>query len=292
LSDAEPPRDCPLCPRLAAYRHQNRREHPDWWNGPAPSFGDERARLLIVGLAPGRAGANRTGRPFTGDFAGVLLYETLIKSGFARGRYGARPDDGKRIDRHAGFKASGRMHLGARGAAFGAEQRRRAQHVGKQFARHSNEGRIRMRGLENGNARRQRSGKARPDQTGAGARYRGITEIFGVVEKGQVGRPGGIERRDVPDAAIGGNAFAQLGARQRGDVAGGQLASGSDRVGHPAVRSKAQSAIRKGGSRSCVKIMRNKPSEFGAAAEGEPLRAVIRTFGDRIGEVEAQRPER
>lgn len=94
MSDAEPPRDCPLCPRLAAYRHQNRREHPDWWNGPAPSFGDERARLLIVGLAPGRAGANRTGRPFTGDFAGLLLYETLVKAGFARGRYDARVDDG------------------------------------------------------------------------------------------------------------------------------------------------------------------------------------------------------
>jgi uracil-DNA glycosylase len=90
----EPPRDCPLCPRLVAYRAENRRLHPDWWNGPAPSFGDENARLLIVGLAPGRAGANRTGRPFTGDFAGVLLYATLIKMGFAVGRYEARPDDG------------------------------------------------------------------------------------------------------------------------------------------------------------------------------------------------------
>ncbi len=91
---AEPPRDCPLCPRLVAYRAENRAAHPDWWNGPAPSFGDPDARLLIVGLAPGRAGANRTGRPFTGDYAGVLLYETLIKTGFARGRYQARPDDG------------------------------------------------------------------------------------------------------------------------------------------------------------------------------------------------------
>jgi uracil-DNA glycosylase family 4 len=97
LSAAEPPRGCPLCPRLTAYRQENRREHPDWWNGPAPSFGDQRARLLIVGLAPGRAGANRTGRPFTGDFAGVLLYETLIKAGFARGRYGARSDDGLKL---------------------------------------------------------------------------------------------------------------------------------------------------------------------------------------------------
>ena len=91
---AEPDRDCPLCPRLVAYRAENRAAHPDWWNGPAPSFGDPNARLLIVGLAPGRTGANRTGRPFTGDFAGVLLYETLIKTGFARGRYQAKPDDG------------------------------------------------------------------------------------------------------------------------------------------------------------------------------------------------------
>ena len=89
----EPPRDCPLCPRLVAYRTENRALHPDWWNGPAPSFGDPNARLLVVGLAPGRAGANRTGRPFTGDFAGVLLYETLIKTGFACGTYEARPDD-------------------------------------------------------------------------------------------------------------------------------------------------------------------------------------------------------
>ena len=94
---AEPPRDCPLCPRLVAYRRQNQHEHPDWWNGPAPSFGDPDARLLIVGLAPGRTGANRTGRPFTGDFAGVLLYETLIATGFAVGRYEARPDDGLRL---------------------------------------------------------------------------------------------------------------------------------------------------------------------------------------------------
>ena len=90
----EPPRDCPLCPRLVAYRAENRAAHPDWWNGPAPSFGDPDARLLVVGLAPGRTGANRTGRPFTGDFAGVLLYQTLIKAGFARGTYAARPDDG------------------------------------------------------------------------------------------------------------------------------------------------------------------------------------------------------
>jgi len=94
LQGPEPPRDCPICPRLVAYRDENRREHPDWWNGPAHSFGDENARLLIVGLAPGRMGANRTGRPFTGDFAGLLLYQTLLKTGFARGTYEARPDDG------------------------------------------------------------------------------------------------------------------------------------------------------------------------------------------------------
>jgi uracil-DNA glycosylase family 4 len=92
--DPEPPRDCPLCPRLAAYRAANRAAHPDWFNGPAPSFGDPAARLLVVGLAPGRMGANRTGRPFTGDHAGVLLYDTLLKLGFAQGRYEARPDDG------------------------------------------------------------------------------------------------------------------------------------------------------------------------------------------------------
>jgi len=90
----EPSRDCPLCPRLAAYRQANRDEHPDWWNGPAPSFGPKDARLLVVGLAPGRTGANRTGRPFTGDYAGVLLYGTLLKYGFAQGHYAARPDDG------------------------------------------------------------------------------------------------------------------------------------------------------------------------------------------------------
>ncbi|MBV8681659.1 MAG: uracil-DNA glycosylase [Caulobacteraceae bacterium] len=94
VTNAEPPRDCPICPRLTAYRAENRAAHPEWFNGPAPSFGDPDARLLVVGLAPGRMGANRTGRPFTGDYAGVLLYETLIAFGFARGRYAARPDDG------------------------------------------------------------------------------------------------------------------------------------------------------------------------------------------------------
>jgi uracil-DNA glycosylase family 4 len=90
----EAPRDCPLCPRLLAYRLANRAANPDWWNGAVPSFGDPAARLAVVGLAPGRTGANRTGRPFTGDHAGWLLYETLLKTGFARGSYAARPDDG------------------------------------------------------------------------------------------------------------------------------------------------------------------------------------------------------
>ena len=91
---AEPAGDCGLCPRLVAYRQENQARNPDWWNGPAPSFGDPGARLLVLGLAPGRTGANRTGRPFTGDHAGVMLFETLLKTGFAQGRYDARPDDG------------------------------------------------------------------------------------------------------------------------------------------------------------------------------------------------------
>jgi uracil-DNA glycosylase family 4 len=89
-----PPRDCPLCPRLAAFRTDNRTAHPDWFNAPVPAFGPADARLLIVGLAPGLQGANRTGRPFTGDFAGELLYPTLLEYGFARGGYDARTDDG------------------------------------------------------------------------------------------------------------------------------------------------------------------------------------------------------
>ena len=93
----EAPRGCPLCPRLVAYRRENRAKAPDWFNDPVPSFGDEAARLLIVGLAPGRTGANRTGRPFTGDHAGVLLYGSLLKTGFATGVYEARPDDPLRL---------------------------------------------------------------------------------------------------------------------------------------------------------------------------------------------------
>lgn len=94
LWGAEPPRDCPLCPRLVAYRETNRAQNPEWWNGPAPSFGDTQGRLLIAGLAPGRTGANRTGRPFTGDHAGWMLYDTLTKTGFANGKFDARIDDG------------------------------------------------------------------------------------------------------------------------------------------------------------------------------------------------------
>jgi len=89
-----PPRDCPLCPRLCAFRAEQRARFPDWHNAPVPSFGDAEARLLVVGLAPGLKGANRTGRPFTGDYAGDLLYQTLGKFGFARGDYAARADDG------------------------------------------------------------------------------------------------------------------------------------------------------------------------------------------------------
>lgn len=89
--------DCPLCPRLVAFREAQRAEHPDWHNAPVPSFGPRGARLLIVGLAPGRRGANRTGRPFTGDHAGDLLYATLADCGFATRGYDRRPGDGLRL---------------------------------------------------------------------------------------------------------------------------------------------------------------------------------------------------
>jgi uracil-DNA glycosylase family 4 len=92
-----PSPDCGLCPRLAAFRAANREAHADWHNAPVASFGSLDARLLIVGLAPGLKGANRTGRPFTGDYAGDLLYATLRDYGFASGRYAARPDDGLQL---------------------------------------------------------------------------------------------------------------------------------------------------------------------------------------------------
>ncbi|MEM9062828.1 MAG: uracil-DNA glycosylase [Pseudomonadota bacterium] len=90
----EAPPNCPLCPRLVEYREDLREQWPGWFNNPVPSFGPPDARLLVVGLAPGVKGANRTGRPFTGDFAGDLLYTTLKKYGFARGEFGATPNDG------------------------------------------------------------------------------------------------------------------------------------------------------------------------------------------------------
>jgi len=93
-TENKPERDCPRCPRLIAFRKTWRSKEPTWFNSPVPSFGSIDARLLIVGLAPGLQGANRTGRPFTGDYAGVLLYETLSRYAFARGEYLARPDDG------------------------------------------------------------------------------------------------------------------------------------------------------------------------------------------------------
>ncbi len=97
IPQAEAPRDCPLCPRLVRFRHQCRAEQPDWWNSPVPAFGDPVAWLAVVGLAPGRQGANRTGRAFTGDFAGELLYATLLKFGLADGEYRADPGDGLKL---------------------------------------------------------------------------------------------------------------------------------------------------------------------------------------------------
>jgi uracil-DNA glycosylase len=97
LPESEPQRDCPLCPRLVEFRHACRKEHPEWWNAPVPAFGDRDAWLGIIGLAPGKHGANRTGRPFTGDFAGDLLYQTLEKFGLSEGKYDGRPDDGLRL---------------------------------------------------------------------------------------------------------------------------------------------------------------------------------------------------
>jgi uracil-DNA glycosylase family 4 len=97
IPQAEAPRDCPLCPRLVIFRHECRDEHPHWWNAPVPAFGDPDAWLAIVGLAPGKHGANRTGRPFTGDYAGELLYGTLLKFGLADGEYQADPSDGLKL---------------------------------------------------------------------------------------------------------------------------------------------------------------------------------------------------
>jgi len=97
IPQAEAPRDCPLCPRLVRFRGECRAQHPDWWNAPVPAFGDPQAWLAIVGLAPGKQGANRTGRPFTGDYAGDLLYATLAKYGLSEGVYGADRGDGLKL---------------------------------------------------------------------------------------------------------------------------------------------------------------------------------------------------
>ncbi len=94
---ATPPHDCPLCPRLVEYRRANQAANPGWFNAPVPTFGSADAPLLIVGMAPGVKGANRTGRPFTGDHAGLLLYQTLLRFGLATGGYDARPDDGLQL---------------------------------------------------------------------------------------------------------------------------------------------------------------------------------------------------
>ena len=97
LPQAEAPRDCPRCPRLVALRLKCRAEHPEWWNAPVPAFGDPAAWLAIIGLAPGKHGANRTGRPFTGDYAGELLYATLAKFGLSEGEFAADPADGLQL---------------------------------------------------------------------------------------------------------------------------------------------------------------------------------------------------
>ncbi|WP_233205072.1 uracil-DNA glycosylase [Alkalicaulis satelles] len=96
-AEAEPARDCALCPRLVEYRRENARDEPRWFNGAVPSFGDPDARLLIVGLAPGRTGANRTGRPFTGDWAGDLLYPTLARYGLSAGTFDVNGEDDLRL---------------------------------------------------------------------------------------------------------------------------------------------------------------------------------------------------
>lgn len=94
MKECKPDHDCPLCPRLVEFRAQNRQKFPGNHNGPVPSFGPLEAELLIVGLAPGLKGANFSGRPFTGDYAGIMLYNTLLKFCYAKGVYDARPDDG------------------------------------------------------------------------------------------------------------------------------------------------------------------------------------------------------
>jgi uracil-DNA glycosylase family 4 len=98
IPDTEPSHDCPLCPRLAAYRETIRAEQPDWWNAPVPAWGDPEAWLVIVGLAPGKQGANRTARPFTGDGSGALLFRALAKYGLASGDYEGTPEDSLKLN--------------------------------------------------------------------------------------------------------------------------------------------------------------------------------------------------
>lgn len=98
LVQGDTPVDCAICPRLVEFRNENKQKYPDFFNAPVPSFGDMAAELIIIGLAPGLKGANRTGRPFTGDYAGDLLYETMIKFGFARGHYQKVAEDGLNLD--------------------------------------------------------------------------------------------------------------------------------------------------------------------------------------------------
>ncbi|WP_447762578.1 uracil-DNA glycosylase [Sphingopyxis panaciterrae] len=98
LPGTEPPRDCPRCPRLVTLRTECRAGHPDWWNAPVYAFGDPDGWLALAGLAPGKQGANRTGRPFTGDYAGDLLFATLAEFGLSKGKYDSRIDDGLALD--------------------------------------------------------------------------------------------------------------------------------------------------------------------------------------------------
>lgn len=97
LKQSEPPLDCGLCPRLAALRESLQDEQPDWWNAPVPAWGDSAAWMAILGLAPGLKGANRTGRPFTGDASGDLLFATLDKAGMSQGKFESRADDGVQL---------------------------------------------------------------------------------------------------------------------------------------------------------------------------------------------------
>ena len=98
LASSEPPPDCKRCPRLRAYRREMQEKHPGWWNRPVPAWGDPQAWLAIIGLAPGMKGANRTGRAFTGDASGDLLFATLAKAGLSRGVFASRADDGVKLN--------------------------------------------------------------------------------------------------------------------------------------------------------------------------------------------------